>query len=188
MDFDADTISQFIHGRLSLSRIQGDAYQSFRESARPSQCQESLYTDPKYASLNTPIYMATDSHHPAKDPNLQLFFQTFPCIFVLSDFQDGIIPEMDQYGKLISKQDGLPLHTFLTPLLDAQVASKSGIGFVGLVNGCQSSMFVFDIAFLTTGHIGRRSLLILRRYKLYTPNSWTHRVYTKRSAEDHDVK
>ena len=79
--------------------------------------------------------MATDSHHPAKDPNLQLFFQTFPCIFVLSDFQDGTIPEMDQYIKLISKQDGLPLHTYLTPLLDAQVASKSGIGFVGLVNG-----------------------------------------------------
>lgn len=90
------------------------------------------------------IYIATDSHHPTEDPNLQLFFQTFPCISILSDFAS--IPQMKRFNKLVSEQDGLPLRKFLTPFLDAQIASKSALGFIGYALICPIRLLAHSLS------------------------------------------
>ena len=131
INIDEATIERFVNGELSISSIQGEAYQDLSKSSRSTQCQKLSYSDDRYASLNTPLFIATDSHHPREDPYLKIFFQTFPCVFILSDFDEATIPDMALFHKIFSKQDGLPLRSFLVPLLDAQIASKSGIGFFG---------------------------------------------------------
>lgn len=101
-----------------------------RRIASSVRCRGKLHTDPTLAVLNTPVYIATDSRKPMSDPNLKLFFDTFPCSFVLSDFVKVTdvnrvpVAAFEKLAGLTSAEDGLKLDKFLYPLLEAVIAAK----------------------------------------------------------------
>lgn len=102
-------------------------------------CISATYKDADLAVLNTPLFISTDAQEPAKHPLLQLFYNTFPCTFVLSDFTQ----EVASLKRLKSGYDGLMLYEFLLPFLDAIVAGNAH-HFVG-TDGSTFSQFVQDI-------------------------------------------
>lgn len=95
-------------------------------------CRKALYEEEDLLPLNTPIFLATDSSIPDQDPALKLFFDTFPCIFTLSDFSSSKpttlnsepIPAFEELNRLRNRDDGVPLAGFFYPLIDAMVAAK----------------------------------------------------------------
>ncbi|GAA5924946.1 hypothetical protein JCM1841_005376 [Sporobolomyces salmonicolor] len=118
-------------------------------SGRPSQplspslhCRRPLYpsTSP-FAPLNTPLYIATDSRAPTTDPALRIFFDTFPCAFLLGDFakriegvsEEGIagLEELVRGGgRWTSEWDGQEMSKYLFPFLEAEIAAR-GVEVVG---------------------------------------------------------
>ncbi|GAA5870505.1 hypothetical protein JCM1840_004783 [Sporobolomyces johnsonii] len=119
-------------------------------SGRPSQplspllhCRRPLYppTSP-LAPLNTPLYIATDSRAPTTDPALRIFFDTFPCTFVLGDFVERIegvseegIAGLEELvrgggGRWTSEWDGQEMSKYLFPFLEAEIAAR-GVEVVG---------------------------------------------------------
>lgn len=89
-------------------------------------CRGSLYTDPDLKALNSPIYLATDISKPIHHLHLSIFFNSFPCVFVLKDFMDSksFIDQFKVLENLRSSTDGLKLHHFLHPLLEAIISAK----------------------------------------------------------------
>lgn len=95
-------------------------------------CRGYLHTDANLVSLNTPVFLATDSKLPESDPNLAIFFDSFPCLFVLSDFESADptavnsepLQQLRDLQGLTNKEDGVRLAPFLYPLVDAMVAAK----------------------------------------------------------------
>lgn len=98
-------------------------------------CRSKLHTDPNLKPLNIPLYLATDSRSPTTDPNLAPFFDTFPCTFVLSDFDepdpernDGVVVEsVKDMLRLENELDRVPLGRLFLPFLEAIVAAKGRI-------------------------------------------------------------
>lgn len=95
-------------------------------------CRSPLHQDERFVKLNTPIFLATDSQVPDRDPSFALFYEHFPCIFTLHDFSNAKatlingepIPAFEELDRLRNKDDGVPLAGFFYPLLDAMVAAK----------------------------------------------------------------
>lgn len=102
-------------------------------------CQGPLHENAELLSLNTPLFISTDVTNPFKHPLLRLFFDTFPCTFVLSDFSE----EVATLKHLKSGYDGLLLYDFLLPFLDATVAGNA-YQLTG-TDGSTFSQFVQDI-------------------------------------------
>jgi hypothetical protein len=79
--------------------------------------------------FNAPLYIATDSKIPTTDPNLAIFFATFPCTFVLGDFastssvNSESVEALNELNALRNKDDKVPLAQFLYPQLDAQISA-----------------------------------------------------------------
>jgi len=98
-------------------------------------CRSPLHTDPRLKLFNTPLYLATDSRDPTTDDNLKPFFLSFPCSFILSDFDrvdeernDGVIVEsVGEMGRLENELDGVPLGRLFLPFLEAIIAAKGRI-------------------------------------------------------------
>lgn len=128
---------------VSKRKMKEDPYLALPPSKRMSKmldqqlhpslkCREPLYTEDELAPLNTPIFLATDSNIPDKDPALKLFFDAFPCIFTLSDFSSSHptflnsepIEAFEELDRLRNEDDGVPLAGFFYPLIDAMVAAK----------------------------------------------------------------
>lgn len=94
-------------------------------------CRGPLHSDERLLILNHPVYLATDSKIPETDPYLRIFFDTFPCIFVLADFTISApsafnsqpIPAVRALSALRNKEDGVSLAPFYYPFVDALVAS-----------------------------------------------------------------
>lgn len=109
------------------------------------QCQRPLYTDPNLVPLNRPVYIATDSRLPREDPNLQVFFKSFPCVFVLSDFIEATqynshpLPDLSALFELRTELDGVKVAQFLLAFLEAEVASRSLIATLGTEGSTFSS-------------------------------------------------
>lgn len=114
-------------------------------------CRGLFHSDPRLLHLNTPIFLATDSKIPTSDPALRLFFNTFPCIFVLADFLSGRPTDVNseplelaqELGGLVNSEDGVGLAGFFYPLIDAMVASK-GRDMLG-TSGSTFSHFATDV-------------------------------------------
>ncbi|CAD6580668.1 MAG: hypothetical protein CYPHOPRED_001331 [Cyphobasidiales sp. Tagirdzhanova-0007] len=114
-------------------------------------CRGEYHADPRLIVLNTPLFLATDSKIPSSDPALRLFFDTFPCTFILSDFSNSQptiinqepIVDLRNLDGLINKEDGVPLAGFLYPLVDAMVAAK-GRDMLG-TPGSTFSRFAVDV-------------------------------------------
>ncbi|GAA5883454.1 hypothetical protein JCM16303_003805 [Sporobolomyces ruberrimus] len=115
-------------------------------SGRPSRplsptlhCRKPLWPtkDKTLSRLNTPLYIATDSRSPSTEPSLKIFYDWFPCVFVLSDFitatpgvSDESVPALERLGKggakeWISDFDGSELGKFLFPFLEAEIAARA---------------------------------------------------------------
>lgn len=116
---------------LRKRQVPGASTPPAAEQPPPSlRCRGTLHTDPKLTVLNTPVYIATDSRTPLTDRNLKLFFDTFPCAFVLSDLirvtdvNWSPVLEFKKLESLRSADDGLKLDKFLYPLLEAVIAAK----------------------------------------------------------------
>ncbi|BGP28789.1 hypothetical protein JCM10296v2_000525 [Rhodotorula toruloides] len=98
-------------------------------------CRRPLHTDARFSAFNTPLYLATDSRTPETDPNLAPFFATFPCTFVLSDFDapdvarnDGFaVASVKQMSRLVNDLDGVGLGRLFLPFLEAVVAARGRI-------------------------------------------------------------
>ena len=94
-------------------------------------CRAPLHTSEALAAFNTPLYLATDSRSPASDPNLAIFFASFPCTFTLADFDrpgelnDGLaVSSVGDMIKLVNGADGVALGRLFLPFLEAIVAAK----------------------------------------------------------------
>jgi hypothetical protein len=106
-------------------------------------CRAPLHTAPELLPFNQPLYLATDSRNPAEDPALAIFFHTFPCTFVLNDFDrpselnDGVVVESaQQMSRLENENDGMPLGRLFLPFLEAVIAAKAKV-----VSGTPGSTF-----------------------------------------------
>ncbi|GAA6006516.1 hypothetical protein JCM10207_004959 [Rhodosporidiobolus poonsookiae] len=84
-------------------------------------CHAPLHKTKSRLALNTPLFLATDSPSPFTDPALRIFYHTFPCVFLLSDFAH--LPSVERMGTLVNRVDGVPLGRLFTPFLEATVAS-----------------------------------------------------------------
>lgn len=91
-----------------------------------SHCRGLLYDEPELELFNTRIYLATDSRSPLTDPNLKIFFDSFPCTFILSDFEKDV-PSVGEMSRLVNAADGVSLGRLFMPFLEASIAAK---GFV----------------------------------------------------------
>lgn len=99
-------------------------------------CRKPLWpqSDKILSRLNTPLYIATDSRSPSTEPSLRIFFDWFPCLFLLDDFisptpgvSDEAVPQLVSLtkggdGEWLSDWDGSELGTFLYPFLEAEVS------------------------------------------------------------------
>ncbi|KAK4704196.1 hypothetical protein P7C70_g2019, partial [Phenoliferia sp. Uapishka_3] len=99
-------------------------------------CPSALYPpNTPLATLNTPLYIATDGMNPRSDHLTALFRNTFPCMFFLSDFQSvnslntEEIPEIAFLARAMDP-NGESLRPFLEPFLEGEVAAKAK-GVVG---------------------------------------------------------
>lgn len=100
-------------------------------------CRGKLHTASDMLPFNRPIYVATDSHRPLEDQNLAVFFNTFPCAFLLADFAEPTpassepISDLIKLASIRSEQDGIQLGHFMYPFLEAMVVARSKIGTFG---------------------------------------------------------
>ncbi|RIA95741.1 hypothetical protein C1645_756607 [Glomus cerebriforme] len=76
--------------------------------------------------VNTVIYLATDAKNPRMNPLLFKFFNTFPCVFVLDDFEQDLI----NLKSVRNIHDKTPLTSYLIPMLDSIISAK-GFNFIG---------------------------------------------------------
>lgn len=101
-------------------------------------CRRPLHTKPILQRLNVPIYIATDARTPRTSAALAVFFDSFPCAFVLDDFSGtgepavnrGTVEELVDLrrngdGQWRSEWDGSPLGRFLLPFLEAEIAARA---------------------------------------------------------------
>ncbi|KAM0793376.1 hypothetical protein ACM66B_000831 [Microbotryomycetes sp. NB124-2] len=111
-----------------------DANQDGARESSSVQCRSELHVEPQLRAFNEPLYIATDSPHPTRDPALAIFFDTFPCTYILSDFDrpSGLVPASPLQGlvrmkSLVNEQDGIELGRLFVPFVDAIVAAKARI-------------------------------------------------------------
>lgn len=109
------------------------------QSGQQLRCRGELHKGPDLVPLNAPLFISTDANDPSEHPLLRPFFDTFPCTFVLSDFSE----EVAELKQLESGYDGLMLHDFLLPFLDAIVAGNAHQIFG--TEGSTFSQFVQDV-------------------------------------------
>lgn len=92
-------------------------------------CRRPLHTAPHLLPFNTPLFIATDSRVPTADTHLAIFFDAFPCTFILSDFaapsaiNTNAVDGLNKLTRLRNAEDRVPLAQFLYPQLDAQIAA-----------------------------------------------------------------
>ncbi|GAA5931348.1 hypothetical protein JCM10213_000282 [Rhodosporidiobolus nylandii] len=104
-------------------------------------CRGSLHTAEHLLPFNAPLFIATDSPLPSQHPHLKLFFDAFPCTFVLGDFSG--LPALGRMNRMRNEEDKTPLAGFLYPQLDAQIAAW-GRGLVGTPQSTYSR-FAVDV-------------------------------------------
>ncbi len=131
------------HKHTVHKRAQLDVDPSAPPALRELTCRAPLHTAPELLAFNKPLYLATDSRNPAEDPALAIFFHTFPCTFVLNDFDrpsdlnEGVVVEsVQQMSRLENENDGMPLGRLFLPFLEAVIAAKAN-----LVSGTPGSTF-----------------------------------------------
>lgn len=112
-------------------------------------CRGPLHTLPHLLPFNAPLFIATDSKLPNSDPNLAIFFDSFPCTFTLGDFasvsaiNSEPVEGLTKLNGLRNKDDKVPLAQFLYPQLDAQIAAW-GRGLLGTPQSTYSR-FAVDV-------------------------------------------
>ena len=84
-------------------------------------CTGELHTDPDLERLNIPLFIATDSKDPSTDEHINLFRQTFPCVFFLGDFPQ----EVEQIAAIRDPVGGVEIGNMLVPFLDAMVVARA---------------------------------------------------------------
>lgn len=95
----------------------------------------STYTTPRPLVL----FMATDAANPREHPLFQSIYDTFPCVFTLSDFYDY---RQSALSRLVNPADGIHYGKFLVPFLDGLIASH-GQEFTGSMWSTFSSYIRF---------------------------------------------
>lgn len=119
--------------------------------SRTLSCRSPLHTLTHLIPFNTPLFIATDSKVPTADRNLALFFDAFPCTFVLSDFggissiNEEPVEGLGKLAGLRNREDKVPLAQFLYPQLDAQIAAY-GRGLLGTPQSTYSR-FAIDVLY-----------------------------------------
>lgn len=101
-----------------------------------------LTANPRYAPLNTPLYIATDSRSPETDVALAPFFRWFPCVFLLNDFSEKGKANNEPVKELVtlveaqdgeegnrwtSEWDGQAMAKYLYPFAEAEVRDSASL-------------------------------------------------------------
>ncbi|SCV74756.1 BQ2448_7785 [Microbotryum intermedium] len=120
-------------------------------------CRKPLHTEKYLLPLNSPLYIATDSRNPIKDPALAPFFDHFPCAFLLNDFaavseyNSEPVEELVHLvsGGLKSDWDGQNLAQYFFGFLEAEIAARGtkivgtpGSTFSGYTSGILHKTYV----------------------------------------------
>ncbi|GAA5981551.1 hypothetical protein JCM10908_004149 [Rhodotorula pacifica] len=98
-------------------------------------CRGPLHSERRFSAFNTPLYLATDSRWAESDKDLAVFFRSFPCTFVLSDFskpdplRNGglLVDSVNRMERLVNELDGVRLGRLFLPFLEAIVAAKASV-------------------------------------------------------------
>ena len=112
-------------------------------------CRGTLHTVENLLPFNAPLFIATDSKVPTADRNLAIFFDAFPCTFIISDFSatsplnTEVVDGLTRLPGLRNGDDKVPLAQFLYPQLDAQIAAY-GRALVGTPQSTYSR-FAVDV-------------------------------------------
>ncbi|KAF9225132.1 hypothetical protein BS17DRAFT_778193 [Gyrodon lividus] len=106
-------------------------------------CQGRLHRAPSLRRLNVPLFVATDCAKPRSDPLFVPFFETFPCVFFLSDFRS----QTAHLDRVRNAYDGVAMKLFLLPLLDAMIAGKAHQ--VVVTDDSTFSAFIQDVLWRT---------------------------------------
>ncbi|KAF9476370.1 hypothetical protein BDN70DRAFT_863382 [Pholiota conissans] len=114
-------------------------------------CMGNRYLKQQYHQLNVPLYVATDLSTPRTHPLLNIFRQTFPCIFFLEDFKSELAP----LKQVTSPYDAVQLYNFILPYVDALVAGNA-LKVVG-TEGSTFSKFIEDILWASKFYQGDAS-------------------------------
>lgn len=90
--------------------------------------------------FNTPIYISTDAMTPSTHPALQIWYQTFPCVFTMES--KGLEGHLKGLHKLVNPLDGDAFGDRLRPILDGMI----GMGADGVVEtrGSASSSWIVE--------------------------------------------
>ncbi|GAA5964023.1 hypothetical protein JCM3765_007844 [Sporobolomyces pararoseus] len=151
-DLYKDTSPRHLVSRSINSHHQTRAGRPAKPLSPSLHCRKPLWPESNkiLSRLNTPLYIATDSRSPSTEPALRIFFDWFPCLFLLDDFisptpgvSDEAVPQLVSLTKggeeeWVSDWDGSELGAFLYPFLEAEIAAR-GVEIVGTPGSTFSS-------------------------------------------------
>jgi hypothetical protein len=104
-----------------FNKINMSLYNNLTDSERHELCFKNIKLDPranKFSRL-TRIYIASDVSR--SSPPLQPIFQTFPCAYMMPDFEE----ELGPLNQVINNVDKQNMYKFILPLVDLMVGSNA---------------------------------------------------------------
>ncbi|KAL1915068.1 uncharacterized protein VTP21DRAFT_7773 [Calcarisporiella thermophila] len=132
-----------IYGKKNTNPVQQPTFapkvkRSLFETTRPGRrelkkCRPASHPNLN-GNINLRIFIATDASNPEKNPLLRKMFNTFPCVFTLSDFE----ADLDVIKNYRNKKEKINMAKYLVPMLDA-IISASGHSFMGTKDSTFSS-------------------------------------------------
>ncbi|GBC03091.1 hypothetical protein RclHR1_04990014 [Rhizophagus clarus] len=117
----AGVINNLKRDMPDFNKINMTLYNNLTDSERHKLCFKNIKLDPKAKKFSrlTRIYVASDV--PKSSPPLQVIFQTFPCAYMMSDFEEEIEP----LNQVINNVDKQSMYKFILPLVDLMVGSNA---------------------------------------------------------------
>lgn len=117
----ANVINNLRRDMPDFNKINMNFYNNLTDSERNELCFKNIELVPRAKKFSrlTRIYIASDI--PKSSPPLQVIFQTFPCAYMMSDFEE----ELEPLNQIINNVDKQKMYKFILPLVDLMVGSNA---------------------------------------------------------------
>ncbi|POG72603.1 hypothetical protein GLOIN_2v1593353 [Rhizophagus irregularis DAOM 181602=DAOM 197198] len=117
----ANVINNLRKDMPDFNKINMNLYNNLTDSERHELCFKNIELSPRAKKFSrfTRIFIASDV--PKSSPPLQVIFQTFPCAYMMSDFEE----ELEPLNQIINTVDKQNMYKFILPLVDLMVGSNA---------------------------------------------------------------